>query len=73
MKDKFAGLEVNALRAKGFVTGVILRASNGEYLYETRAYDLKGNIIETKTKELKDRLIHTRNIYVYQQSERVIV
>jgi len=65
MKDKFVGLEVNALRAKGFVTGVILRASNGEYLYETRAYDLKGNIIETKTKELKDRLIHTRNSYTF--------
>ena len=65
MKDKFAGMEVGGSNAKGFITGVISRASNGEFLYETRAYDLKGNIIETKTKELKDRLIHTRNVYTF--------
>lgn len=65
MKDKFAGMEVGGSNAKGFITGVVSRASNGEFLYETRAYDLKGNIIETKTKELKGRLIHTRNIYTF--------
>ena len=70
-KAGFSGLEVNTTTsAKGLPTGTVERASNGELLYSVTAYDIRGNVTETKTRGLGGRIASAKNSYTLTNNPR---
>lgn len=70
-KAGFSGLEVNtATSAKGLPTGTVERASNGELLYSVTAYDIRGNVTETKARGLGGRTVSSKNGYTFTNNPR---
>lgn len=65
-KSGFSSIEMDfSMKTKGCLTGCIVKASNGEYIYKTMKYDIKGNIIEVYTKGLNQFVEKSYNTYTF--------
>lgn len=54
-----------AVSQTGRLTGVITMAGNGEYLAQVREYDIKGNLIKSKSRELGGYIVTNTNSYTF--------
>lgn len=64
--SRFTGMAVTATVSQtGQLTGSTMIAGNGEWLSQVMAYDLKGNIQETKARELGGRIVSQTNSYTF--------
>ena len=64
--SRFTGMAVTTTVSQtGQLTGSTMIAGNGEWLSHVMAYDLKGNIQETKARELGGRIVSQTNSYTY--------
>ena len=65
-RSGFSSIEMDfSMKTKGCLTGCIVKASNGEYIYKTMKYDIKGNIIEVYTKGLNQFVEKSYNTYTF--------
>lgn len=51
--------------ACGFLSGSVIRASDGQYLYSVNYYDVKGNLVNCLSKGLEDYIAKISNIYTF--------
>lgn len=64
--DNFKELKLTpAVPQIGQLTGAITLASNGEYLAQVREYDIKGNLIKSKSRELNGHIVTNTNSYTF--------
>ena len=50
---------------KGQLTGVVTAATNGELLVQAMQYDIKGNVINSKAKDIGGRIVSNTSSYTY--------
>ena len=50
---------------KGLLTGVVTAATNGELLVQAMQYDIKGNVINSKAKDIGGRIVSNTSCYTY--------
>lgn len=50
---------------KGQLTGIVSRTTTGEYVSALMAYDIKGNLIESVTRELDGKIVRSSNTYTF--------
>lgn len=66
MAHEFSAVSVSTdVSAAGLKTGIVVRASNGEFVYTALAYDLKGNIVEVGTKGLHNYTERSKTEYTF--------
>ncbi len=64
--SRFTSMSVTTTVSQtGQLTGSTMIAGNGEWLSQVMAYDLKGNIQETKARELGGRIVSQTNNYTF--------
>ena len=64
--SRFTSMSVTTTVSQtGQLTGSTMIAGNGEWLSQVMAYDLKGNLLETKSREIGGRIVTRTNTYSY--------
>ena len=64
--SRFTGISVSTTVSQtGQLTGSTVLASNGDWVSQVMIYDLKGNLLETKSREIGGRIVTRTNTYSY--------
>ena len=62
----FTGMSVTPqVSQTGQLTGSAIRAGNGEFLSQVMVYDLRGNLLETKSREIGGRIVSHSSEYSF--------
>ena len=65
--SRFSSLTLpnTSVSQKGQLTGVVTAATNGELLVQAMQYDIKGNVINSKAKDIGGRIVSNTSSYTY--------
>ena len=65
--SRFSSLTLpnTSVSQKGLLTGVVTAATNGELLVQAMQYDIKGNVINSKAKDIGGRIVSNTSIYTF--------
>ena len=65
--SRFSNLTLpnTSVSQKGLLTGVVTAATNGELLVQAMQYDIKGNVINSKAKDIGGRIVSNTSSYTY--------
>lgn len=64
--SRFVGLtDTTEVSQTGSLTGCLALCSNGEYVSQVMEYDLKGNLVKTKSREIGDRTATNTSTYTF--------
>ena len=65
--SRFSSLTLpnTSVSQKGQLTGVVTAATNGELLVQAMQYDIKGNVINSKAKDIGGRIVSNNSTYTF--------
>ncbi|MBE6266222.1 MAG: RHS repeat-associated core domain-containing protein [Prevotella ruminicola] len=65
--SRFSSLTLpnTSVSQKGLLTGIVTAATNGELLVQAMQYDIKGNVINSKAKDIGGRIVSNTSSYTF--------
>ena len=65
--SRFSSLTLpnTSVSQKGLLTGIVTAATNGELLVQAMQYDVKGNVINSKAKDIGGRIVSNNSTYTF--------
>ena len=65
--SRFSSLALpsTSVSQKGLLTGVVTAATNGELLVQAMQYDIYGNVVNSKAKDIGGRIVSNTSSYTY--------
>ena len=65
--SRFSSLTLpnTSVSQKGLLTGVVTAATNGELLAQAMQYDIYGNVVNSKAKDIGGRIVSNNSIYTF--------
>lgn len=65
--SRFSSLTLpnTSVSQKGLLTGVVTAATNGELLVQAMQYDVKGNVVNSKAKDIGGRIVSNNSTYTF--------